>query len=135
KTVDKLAKQFLITRTEQEMDRRSTMLSLTKLGERMIMNYNGNKSRRQEVFQKNYSREEMEKFEEFIDRYINTSIEYHDGLELVCMQCDGNFSEKCTFKEISESCYYKVNKTEKKQKINEMYSTSLGDKNGRKTSE
>ncbi len=113
RTVDKLVKQHLVLRTEQEADRRSAMLSLTRLGERMITNYNGNRSRRMEKVQENFTPEEMQQFETFIERYIGTCIEYQEGLDLVCMQCDGHFSEDCSFRDLSESCYYKVRLTEK----------------------
>ena len=116
KTVEKLAKQLLIIRTEQETDRRSATLSLTKLGERMIINYNGNRNRRQLKVKENFSEKEMDQFEHYIERYISTCVEYQDGLDLVCMQCDGHFSEDCTFKDISESCYYKIKLTEKSEK-------------------
>lgn len=113
KTVDKLVKQHLVIRTEQESDRRSAMLSLTKLGERLIMNYNANRNRRQEKLEEYFTAEEMGLFEEFIERYINSCISYQEGLDLVCMQCDGHFSDNCGFKEISDSCYYKVRMAEK----------------------
>jgi len=113
KTVDKLVKQHLVLRTEQETDRRSAMLSLTTLGERLIINYNGNRSRRLETMEKNFTENEMQLFEDFIERYINSCIDFQDGLDLVCMQCNGNFSDKCSFRELSESCYYKVRVQEK----------------------
>ena len=55
KTVDKLVKQFLITRTEVELDRRSVMLSLTTLGENIIKNYQAQRNRRFDKIKENFS--------------------------------------------------------------------------------
>jgi len=55
----------------------------------------------------------MAEFENYIERYISTCIEYEDSFDLVCMQCNGQFKDRCSFRDISDSCYYKVRTTEK----------------------
>lgn len=108
KTVDKLAKQHLIDRTEVENDRRSVTIALTILGERILVNYNGHRSQRLSQIYENFTEEEIALFDRMIDKFIDKCVDFQDNMELVCLQCDGTFNDNCKLKDRSDSCYYRL---------------------------
>lgn len=108
KTIDKLVKNLLVNRVDSESDRRSALLSLTLLGEKLIASYNHQRFRRLEEIQREFSNEEIVIFEKLVNRYINTLVAIDKNVDLICVQCEGQYQHVCSFKEFSENCSFKV---------------------------
>ncbi len=108
RTVEKLVKGKLVTRTPVNSDRRSVTVNLTKKGETVVIEYDNIRFQKQSEALGHFTPAELKTFNTLLEKYIHHCVEQEDKISLICLQCDGTFRENCQIKEQNQTCFYAI---------------------------
>ncbi len=108
KSVDKLVRDDYVTRVPGDSDRRVVNISITKKGEVAVLKYDAYRLNRQNSVLSHYSYDELIQFNQYLVKFLQHFLEEEDELELVCLQCDGSFTENCQLRDINQQCFYSI---------------------------
>ncbi|NQU26804.1 MAG: MarR family transcriptional regulator [Candidatus Marinimicrobia bacterium] len=104
--VDRLVKLKFINRQQQPEDRRAVTISIKKTGVSLLNKYDELRYQLHIDVLADYSEEEHIEFDKLLEKYIGNLIRHSKVLDLVCLQCDGAFNDKCQIKDHNKHCYY-----------------------------
>lgn len=68
--LERMEKQGLITRLQDPKDRRKTLLYLTETARLLKQDYDGVSDEMEQIYYRDFSREEIMEFEEYLDRVL-----------------------------------------------------------------
>ena len=104
--VDRLVKLKFINRQQLLEDRRAVTISIKKDGVQLLNKYDELRYQLQIDVLSDYSEEEHFEFDKLLEKYIGNLIKHSKVLDLVCLQCDGSFTDKCQVSDHNKHCYY-----------------------------
>lgn len=118
KTVEKLVRRRLLRRNDIRGDRRSSELSLTEAGRRLLGNYETARNKRAAEIFSQYSPEVLRDTAEVLDHLASGIARQRVGARQgeVCLQCEIYFRHECRFGKFGAcTCYYNLhrNRTQK----------------------
>jgi DNA-binding MarR family transcriptional regulator len=114
KTVEKLVRRRLLQRTEIRADRRSSHLSLTEAGRRLLDEFAAARRRKAIQVFSQLSVEDLQESAGIMDRLSGLIVSYSTAPEGICVLCQAYCHGDCKFGELSRSrCFYKRHKGEK----------------------
>jgi DNA-binding MarR family transcriptional regulator len=118
KTVEKLVRRRLLRRNDIRDDRRSSELSLTELGRRMLETYEMARNQRAADIFSQYMPEVLQETAEVLDHLASGIASQRAGVAMgeTCLQCEIYFRHDCRFGRFgNRNCYYKLHRSEEKQ--------------------
>lgn len=118
KTVEKLVQRRLLRRTDIRNDRRSSELSLTELGRKILEAYETARNQKASDIFSQYSPEVLRETAEVLDHLASGIAS--QGAEFkkqnICLQCEIYFRKHCRFGRFGNcNCYYKLHRKEEEQ--------------------
>jgi hypothetical protein len=117
KTVEKLVRRKLLRRSDIRDDRRSSELSLTEQGRRILVAYESTRNRKAADIFSQYSPEVLRETAEVLDHLASgiASQQAETEKEDICLQCEIYFRQDCRFGRFgSRNCYYKLHRKEER---------------------
>lgn len=107
KAVDKLVRRKLLTRTELPADRRNIELALTEQSRRILAQYDTLKAHKLNKLFRQFSRRELHRTAQLLDRLSATLVDHSAKPEQVCLQCGIYFRDKCLMRQLlNRTCFY-----------------------------
>ncbi len=107
KAVDKLVRQGLLLRKEDQGDRRAIKLSLTASSRQVLAAYNAAKDRKLASVFRQYSAEDLQRTAELLDRLTAGIVDHTAKEEEVCLQCGIYYRKKCLVRQlVRRNCIY-----------------------------
>jgi DNA-binding MarR family transcriptional regulator len=100
KAVDKLVRQGLLVREEDQGDRRAIQLSLTASSRRVLAAYNAAKDRKLASVFRQYSAEDLQRTAELLDRLTAGIVDHTAREEEICLQCGIYYRKKCLVRQL-----------------------------------
>ncbi len=119
KTVEKLVQRKLLRRSDIRNDRRSSELSLTELGRRILVTYETARNQKAADIFSQYSPEVLRETAEVLDHLASGIASQENKIKArdICLQCEIYFRQDCRFGSFGDrNCYYKLHRNEEKQK-------------------
>jgi DNA-binding MarR family transcriptional regulator len=113
KTVEKLVRRRLLRRNDTQRDRRSSNLSLTESGRRLLQSYEEARNQKAVEIFSQYSPDVLRHTAELLDNLAcgissQRSDKPKDGL---CMQCEIYYRENCRFGQFgARKCFYQLHR-------------------------
>jgi DNA-binding MarR family transcriptional regulator len=113
KTVEKLVRRRLLRRNDTQRDRRSSNLSLTESGRRLLQSYEEARNQKAVEIFSQYSPDVLRHTAELLDNLAcgissQRSDKQKDGL---CMQCEIYYRENCRFGQFdARKCFYQLHR-------------------------
>jgi DNA-binding MarR family transcriptional regulator len=117
KTVEKLVRRRLLRRADIRDDRRSSELSLTELGRRMLETYEAARNQRATDIFSQYMPEVIRETAEVLDHLASGIASQRAGARAgeTCLQCEIYFRQDCRFGRFgNRNCYYKMHRSEER---------------------
>ncbi len=117
KTVEKLVRRRLLRRADIRDDRRTSELSLTEFGRRMLETYETARNQRAADIFSQYMPEVLRETAEVLDHLASGIASQRAGVKTgeTCLQCEIYFRQDCRFGRFgNRSCYYKLHRSEEK---------------------
>lgn len=102
KSVDKLVRRKLLKRTDVETDRRTSQLTLTDAGRKLLKAYEEARNKLAEKVLSSFSEQELRVATEVLDRLTSAVGVYSSSPGEICMQCSIYTREKCRFGELGQ---------------------------------
>jgi DNA-binding MarR family transcriptional regulator len=118
KTVEKLVRRRLLRRSDIRSDRRSSELSLTESGRRMLETYETARNQKAADIFSQYMPEVLQETAEVLDHLASGIASQRSGAKEgdTCLQCEIYFRQGCRFGRFGNcSCYYKQHRNEEKR--------------------
>lgn len=118
KTVEKLVRRRLLRRADIRGDRRSSELSLTELGRRMLETYETARNQRAADIFSEYMPDVLRNTAEVLDHLASGIAGQRVGAKMTetCLQCEIYFRRDCRFGRYgNRNCYYKLHRIEEKR--------------------
>jgi DNA-binding MarR family transcriptional regulator len=118
KTVEKLVRRRLIRRADTRGDRRSSELSLTEMGRRMLETYENARNQKAADIFSQYMPEVLRETAEVLDHLASGIASQRSGTaeNEICLQCEIYFRQDCRFGRFgNRNCYYKLHRSEEKK--------------------
>jgi DNA-binding MarR family transcriptional regulator len=113
KTVEKLVRRRLLRRNDTQRDRRSSNLSLTESGSRLLQSYEEARNQKAiEIFSQ-YSPDVLRHTAELLDNLacVIASQQSNKPKDDLCMQCEIYFRENCRFGQFgARKCFYQLHR-------------------------
>lgn len=106
KTIDKLERLGLITRQHSKEDRRAILLSPSPKGRRLVSRYVTAMNRRLAPIFKEFSRSEVAKLAEMLERFALCLIRQADSEDDLCLRCAAYYDEDCAVAKVRGGCPY-----------------------------
>jgi len=107
KTVDKLVRRKLVTRSEFPTDRRNVELALTERSQRLLAQYDSLKAHQLNKLFRPFPRHELHRTAQLLDRLSVALVDYRVKPEQVCLQCGIYFRDKCSMRHLlNRTCFY-----------------------------
>lgn len=107
KAVDRLVKRGFLDRTVDEIDRRTTRLSVTAAGRKTLKSYDDEVRNALATAFEHYPESELKRAAALLDRIAVDLVERSNKADTVCMRCSIHFREKCLLrKHVGRSCLY-----------------------------
>lgn len=122
KTVEKLVRRRLIRRNDIRGDRRSSELSLTESGRRILEAYETARDRKAAEIFSQYSSEVLREIAEVLDHLASGIASQRNSIGEgdVCLQCEIYFRQDCRFGQFgNRKCYYKLHRNEENRDSDE----------------
>ena len=119
KTVEKLVQRKLLRRSDIREDRRSSELSLTEVGRRILEAYETARNQKAADIFSEYSPEVLRETAEVLDHLASGIAHQRSELKEgdVCLQCEMYFRRDCRFGRFgNRNCYYKLRRNRDKKK-------------------
>lgn len=113
KTVEKLVRRRLIRRNDIRDDRRSSELSLTESGRRILEAYETARDRKAADIFSQYSPEVLRETAEILDHLASGIASQESAIKEddICLQCEIYFRQDCRFGKFgNRKCYYKLHR-------------------------
>jgi len=117
KTVEKLVRRKLLRRSDIRGDRRSSELSLTEQGRRVLVTYESTRNRKAADIFSQYSPEVLREIAEVLDHLASGIASQREETEKgdICLQCEIYFRQDCRFGQFgNRNCYYKLHRKEER---------------------
>jgi DNA-binding MarR family transcriptional regulator len=112
--VEKLVRRRLLKREETQADRRSTQLSLTEAGRKLLSAYEAARHEKAVEAFAQFSEQELLWAAELLDRLAAAIVDPANDQDHLCMQCEIYYRDKCRFGELGRrNCFYQRRKSEK----------------------
>jgi DNA-binding MarR family transcriptional regulator len=118
KTVEKLVRRRLLRRADIRSDRRSSELSLTELGRRMLEAYEAARNQKATEIFSQYMPEVLRETAEVLDHLASGIASQRVGAKEgdTCLQCEIYFRKGCRFGRFGNcNCYYVQHRKEEKR--------------------
>jgi DNA-binding MarR family transcriptional regulator len=118
KTVEKLVRRRLLRRADIRTDRRSSELSLTELGRRMLETYENARNQKAADIFSQYKPEVLRETAEVLDHLASGIASQRAAAKAgeMCLQCEIYYRKDCRFGKYGNcNCYYKLHRSEEKQ--------------------
>lgn len=113
KAVDRLVRRKLLRRREGEPDRRAVHLSLSPTGQQLLAAYDAAKNRKLARVFARFTRAELRRAAELLDRLAAGIVNHHAHPEEVCLQCGIYFRQGCLVRQlIGRRCFYHLHKSQ-----------------------
>lgn len=103
KAVDRLVRRDLVLRIESPDDRRASRLKLTKVGTRLLEQYEAAQTRVLEGLFRQFMPEDFIQLAELLDQLSCDIVEHESGPKDVCFRCGIYFRDKCVLRGIVKS--------------------------------
>lgn len=111
KSIDRLVKLNLVKRKPAVSDRRKQIISITGKGIDIILAYDETLIADQNNILKNFDPVELDSFNSLLQKYMRETISNLDNFEIICLQCNGTYSDDCLIKQHKDSCYLELQST------------------------
>jgi DNA-binding MarR family transcriptional regulator len=108
KNINTLVLKKLISRSENQSDRRYYNIAISGKGARFIEDHDALYDDRIAGILSNFSESEKKTFHRMLDKFIYHSIVVEENLSLFCMQCGGKYEGNCMISTIKEKCFFNV---------------------------
>ena len=118
KTVEKLVRRRLLRRNDIRADRRSSELSLTESGRRMLEAYEAARNQKAADIFSQYMPEVLRDTAEVLDHLASGIASQRRGVQAgdTCLQCEIYFRSECRFGRFgNRNCYYLLHMDEKEK--------------------
>jgi DNA-binding MarR family transcriptional regulator len=107
KTVDRLVKRKYLRRSEARADRRSSDLSLTESGRRLLSQYDTAKDRKLAKIFRNFDPEDLSRAADLLERLTKGVVTHSANPEEICLQCGIYLKKRCLVREAARAdCSY-----------------------------
>jgi len=107
KAVDKLVRQGLLVRKEDQGDRRAIQLSLTASSRQVLAAYNAAKDRKLASVFRQFSAQDLQRTADLLDRLTAGIVDHMAREEEVCLQCGIYYRDKCLVRQlVRRNCFY-----------------------------
>ncbi|HEY0592183.1 MAG TPA: MarR family transcriptional regulator [Thermoanaerobaculia bacterium] len=107
KAVDKLVRRKLLRRSEAEADRREIRLALTEASRKLLETYDARRDEKLAVVFREFSREDLEKCAELLDRLSAGIVDHGADPAELCLQCGIYYRQKCIVRQlVKRNCFY-----------------------------
>lgn len=111
KSIDRLYENNLIKREPSGTDRRKLVISVTSKGVDIILAYDEKLLSNQNFILKNFNPEELELFNRLLQKYMRETISSLNNFEIICLQCNGTYSNECLVRQYRESCHLEIRRS------------------------
>jgi DNA-binding MarR family transcriptional regulator len=109
KSVDRLVRRKYVRRVEARNDRRSSQLSLSPAGQKLLEQYELAKFRKLKKVFKDFSPDELRNASQLMERLSKAIVTHSRNLAGVCLQCGIHLRERCLVREAaSTECAYQM---------------------------
>jgi DNA-binding MarR family transcriptional regulator len=120
KSVDRLVRRNLLLRSEDQKDRRTMHLTLGPAGRRLLSAYESARRRKLESIFTQFSREDLQRTAELLDRISAGIVDHAMASEELCLKCGIYFRERCLIRQlVRPNCFYQRHKPEIEQRNRE----------------
>ncbi len=107
KTVDRLVRRKYLKRAEAPSDRRSSDLTLTAAGSRLLNQYDGAKSRKLARIFQDFAPEDLRRTTELLEQLTKGVVTHSANPEEICLQCGIYLQKRCLVREVARAdCMY-----------------------------
>ncbi len=108
KSVDRLVRSRYLRRTDGQSDRRSSELSLTAAGQKLLNRYDGAKNRKLVKVFRNFAQDELRSGAELLERLTKEIVTHSANPQQdICLQCGIYLQKRCLVQEaVSVECPY-----------------------------
>jgi DNA-binding MarR family transcriptional regulator len=116
KTVEKLVRRRLLRRNDIQQDRRSSHLSLTESGRRLLESYEAARNQKAAEIFSQYSPDVLRHTAELLDHLACgiASQRADADQDEACMQCEIYYRDDCRFKQFgARKCFYQLHRKDK----------------------
>ena len=113
KTVEKLVRRRLLRRNDTQRDRRSSNLSLTESGRRLLQTYEEARNKKAAQIFSQYSPDVLRHTAELLDNLACGIASQQAGTseDAACMQCDFYYRDHCRFGQFgARKCFYQLHR-------------------------
>jgi len=107
KTVDRLVRRKYLKRTEAPSDRRSSELTLTAPGRKMLIQYDAVKTRKLARVFHDFDPEDLRRTTELLEQLTKGVVTHSANPEEICLQCGIYLQKRCLVREVARTdCMY-----------------------------
>ena len=107
KNIDKLERLGLVVRRPSKGDRRATLLSVSPLGRRLVLNYEELKAARLYPVLEEFDETELNDFSELLKRFSVALFRMEGNDAGYCLRCAAYLEEDCPIGEVRGGCPYR----------------------------
>jgi DNA-binding MarR family transcriptional regulator len=112
KAVDKLVRQGLLLRREDQADRRAIQLSLTESSRRLLAAYDTARDHKLAGIFGQFSSADLRRTAELLDRLSAGIVDHTTKAEGLCLQCGIYYRQKCLVRQlVHRDCFYHRHKS------------------------
>lgn len=104
KSIDKLERLELVTRSPSKGDRRATLLSVSPKGKRLVRKYEDLKAARLSEVLKKFKREEVKQLAQLLERFSVSLLELEEADNGFCLHCAAYLEKGCGVGLIRNGC-------------------------------
>jgi DNA-binding MarR family transcriptional regulator len=116
KSIDKLEGLGLIVRSPLKGDRRATLLSLSAKGRRLVQKYEDVKAGRLSSVLQAFTREELDRLAELLERFSLRLIKQEDSDSGLCLLCAAYCEDDCPVSQVRGDCPYQLARGDRARK-------------------
>lgn len=98
KTIDRLVRKSLVSRSEDPHDRRVVRIRLTELGKQLVNEINQERSRRFAMVLSRMEQPSLNSLHQSMEKFITAAIDDEETARSVCLHCGSEHHENCPVK-------------------------------------
>jgi DNA-binding MarR family transcriptional regulator len=106
KNIDKLERLGLVVRKPSKGDRRATLLSVSPLGRKLVLNYEELKAARLYPVLENFDKQELDSFSDLLMRFSVALFEMEETDAGYCLRCNAYLEDGCPIGVVRGGCPY-----------------------------
>jgi hypothetical protein len=109
KNIEKLVHRKLVKRKIVATNRRTTSVSLSESGEKIVKKFHSLQARKQLSAAESFNEQEHKQLSVLLEKYVHCCLKQEKNLDLICQQCTGNISTRCSLTRYNIKCRFQDN--------------------------